>query len=69
MELLHKNIIMEDLEDKSTDELKKEYENIHNTYYDLKDRLLKAYDLLEFMETRANKIIKILDKRTKGING
>jgi hydroxymethylpyrimidine pyrophosphatase-like HAD family hydrolase len=60
---------MEDLEDKSTDELKKEFEQIHKTYYDLKERLLKSYDFLEIMEARANKIINILNKRTGGLNG
>lgn len=60
---------MEDLEDKTTEELKKEFEDIHKTYYDLKERMLKAYDFLKVMENRGEKIINILNKRTGGING
>ena len=62
-------IDMEDLEYKSTEELKKEFEEIHKAYYNLKDRLLKSYDFLETMELRADKIINILNKRTGGLNG
>jgi len=59
---------MENLEDKSTNELKSEFEKIFKAHADLKDRMLKAYDLLESMGERGRKIYKIIEKRTKGIN-
>ena len=60
---------MDSLEEKSTKELKEEYEKLHETYYGLKERMLKAYDYLKVMESRGKKIIDILEKRTGGING
>ena len=60
---------MDNLEDKSTKELQEEYEQLHKTYYDLKDRMLKAYDFLKVMEVRGKKIIDILEKRTGSIDG
>ena len=59
---------MDSLEEKSTKELKEEYEKIHKSYYELKDRLLKAYDFLTIMGERGKKIINILEKRSGDIN-
>jgi len=64
-----KNINMDNLEDKSTDELKKYFEELNNNHLDLKKRMLIAFDLMESMEKKGKKVYNILLKRTGDING
>jgi len=59
-----KNIIMKNLEEKSTDELKKYFELLNENHTDLKNKMLRAYDLLESMEKKGKEIYNILLKRT-----
>ncbi len=59
---------MENLEDKSTDELKKYFEELHNNHLDLKKRMLNAFDLMKSMEERGKQVYKILLKRTGDLN-
>lgn len=55
---------MENLEDKSTDELKKYFEELNNNHLDLKKRMLNAFDLMKSMEERGKEVYNILLKRT-----
>ena len=59
-----KNINMENLEDKSTDELKKYFEELNNNHLDLKKRMLNAFDLMKSMEEKGKEVYNILLKRT-----
>jgi len=59
---------MENLEDKSTDELKKYFEELHNNHLDLKKRMLNAFDLMKSMEEKGKQVYKILLKRTGDLN-
>ena len=64
-----KNINMDNLEDKSTDELKKYFEELHNNHLDLKKRMLNAFDLMKSMEEKGKEVYNILLKRTGDLNG
>tara|TARA_R100000900_G_C3329731_1_gene163135 strand:+ start:510 stop:683 length:174 start_codon:yes stop_codon:yes gene_type:complete len=55
---------MKNLEEKSTDELKKYFELLNENHTDLKNKMLRAYDLLESMEKKGKEIYNILLKRT-----
>jgi hypothetical protein len=55
---------MENLEDKSTDELKKYFEELNNNHLDLKKRMLNAFDLMKSMEEKGKEVYNILLKRT-----
>ena len=55
---------MDNLEDKSTDELKKYFEELNNNHLDLKKRMLNAFDLMKSMEKKGKKVYNILLKRT-----
>tara|TARA_R110001592_G_scaffold351511_1_gene648717 strand:+ start:7390 stop:7563 length:174 start_codon:yes stop_codon:yes gene_type:complete len=55
---------MDNLEDKSTDELKKYFEELNDNHLDLKKRMLNAFDLMKSMEEKGQEIYKILLKRT-----
>lgn len=60
---------MDNLEDKSTDELKKYFEELNNNHLDLKKRMLNAFDLMESMEEKGKEVYNIILKRTEGNNG
>ena len=60
---------MDNLEDKSTDELKKYFEELNNNHLDLKKRMLNAFDLMKSMEERGKEVYNIILKRTEGNNG
>ena len=47
---------MKNLEEKSTDELKKYFELLNETHVDLKNRMLQAFDLLESMEKKGKEV-------------
>ena len=64
-----KHINMDNLEDKSTDELKKYFEELNNNHLDLKKRMLNAFDLMESMEEKGKEVYNIILKRTEGNNG
>lgn len=66
--MLVKNINMNNLEDKSTDELKKYFEELNNNHLDLKKRMLNAFDLMKSMEKKGEEVYKILLKRTGDLN-
>jgi hypothetical protein len=55
---------MENLEDKSTDELKKYFEELNDNHLDLKKRMLNAFDLMKSMEEKGKEVYNILLKRT-----
>ena len=55
---------MKNLEEKSTDELKKYFEELNNNHLDLKKRMLNAFDLMKSMEKKGKKVYNILLKRT-----
>ena len=59
---------MDNLEDKSTDELKKYFEELNNNHLDLKKRMLNAFDLMKSMEEKGKEVYNILLKRTEGKN-
>ena len=64
-----KHIDMDNLEDKSTDELKKYFEELNNNHLDLKKRMLNAFDLMKSMEEKGKEVYNIILKRTEGNNG
>jgi len=64
-----KYINMDNLEDKSTDELKKYFEELNNNHLDLKKRMLNAFDLMKSMEEKGKEVYNMLLKRTGDTNG
>lgn len=60
---------MDNLEDKSTDELKKYFEELNNNHLDLKKRMLNAFDLMKSMEEKGKEVYNMLLKRTGDTNG
>ena len=60
---------MDNLEDKSTDELKKYFEELNNNHLDLKKRMLNAFDLMKSMEEKGKEVYNMLLKRTGDPNG
>lgn len=57
---------MDDLEDKTNEELREEIHMLTKAHSDLKAKMLNAYDLLEALEERGEKVYKLLDKRLNG---
>ena len=57
---------MDNLEDKTNEELREEYHMLMKAHSDLKEKMLNAYDLLEALEDRGQKVYKLIDKRLNG---
>ncbi len=57
---------MEDLKDKSNNELLMEVKNLESSYNALKQKMLNDWDQLMIIEERFNKINELIQKRLKG---
>lgn len=57
---------MDDLEDKTNEQLREEFHMLIKAHADLKEKMLKAYDLLEALEERGQKVYNLMDKRLNG---
>lgn len=57
---------MNNLEDKTNKELREEFHMLTKAHSDLKEKILKAYDLLETLEKRGQEVYKLIDKRLNG---
>lgn len=60
---------MDDLEDKTNDQLRSELHELENSHLKLKEQLLKGWDMLLAIEARGKKVYKIINKRINGTNG
>lgn len=60
---------MEELEDKTNEQLRGEFNELENSHLKLKEHMLKEWDVLLAMELRGKKIYKIINKRINGTNG
>tara|TARA_R100000988_G_C3834230_1_gene87663 strand:- start:47 stop:232 length:186 start_codon:yes stop_codon:yes gene_type:complete len=60
---------MEDLENKTNDQLREELHELKNAHLKLKEQLLNGWDMLLGIEDRANKVYKVINKRINGTNG
>lgn len=57
---------MEDLEDKTNEELGKEYHALVKAHTDLKEKMIKVFDVMLTLEKRGEKVYKTLKKRVNG---
>ena len=57
---------MENLEDKTNDQLRSELHELENTHLKLKEHMLKEWDMLLALEDRGKKVYNIINKRING---
>tara|TARA_B110000977_G_C11015701_1_gene469390 strand:- start:144 stop:329 length:186 start_codon:yes stop_codon:yes gene_type:complete len=60
---------MDDLENKTNDQLRSELHELEVNHLKLKEQLLNGWDILLAMEVRGKEVYKIINKRINGTNG
>tara|TARA_R100000544_G_C2225995_1_gene60736 strand:+ start:274 stop:459 length:186 start_codon:yes stop_codon:yes gene_type:complete len=60
---------MDNLEDKTNDQLRSELHELENNHLILKEQLLKGWDMLLALEDKGKKVYKIINKRINGTDG
>jgi len=67
--VLFKTHTMENLEDKTNDELREEIHMLKDSHLRLKEHMLKEWDTLLAMEKRGKEVYNMINKRINGTDG